>query len=391
MAHLYVLAVLSLIVTASEWMVRRTRLRMVGSALLVIVGTALVANLGALPVGTTAADPVPVYEVILDDGALLAVFWLLLSVRLRDALAAIRPLLVLFVAGAVASAAGVLIALWAVDGMATVERPYDALGGVIVTALTGGRASVDVATAGQGVSSGRALYDAFRTVYPSVIALWMVVTLIVPRLLLPIWPRKALGTMSLAGTPIGKAVTETEAVHGVHLGLALAMGLGAAWFADRVAVWSAAWGMALPPVLTLTMLALALARFRAVAQLQGTRMLGTFAVYLLLAVLGARFDGVVLAGLNDLGITLLLLVLIAVVVHGIVIFAVARWMRTDPTLAAVASQAGVGNPASALALARGLGRSDLLLPAVLVGVLGTIGGMYLGGWTATYLLPLLGG
>jgi uncharacterized membrane protein len=47
-------------------------------------------------------------------------------------------------------------------------------------------------------------------------------------------------------------------------------------------------------------------------------------------------------------------------------------------VAAVASQANIGGGTSALALARSLGRRDLVLPAILVGSLGTALGTYLG-------------
>jgi uncharacterized membrane protein len=46
--------------------------------------------------------------------------------------------------------------------------------------------------------------------------------------------------------------------------------------------------------------------------------------------------------------------------------------------AAVASQANVGGATSALALAKSLGREDLLVPGILLGSLGTAVGTFLG-------------
>jgi uncharacterized membrane protein len=54
----------------------------------------------------------------------------------------------------------------------------------------------------------------------------------------------------------------------------------------------------------------------------------------------------------------------------------------DLDMAAVASQANVGGGTSALALARSLGRSDLVLPAVLIGSLGNAVGNFIGFWVA---------
>ena len=46
---IYILAVLGAFVALSEWLVRHTALRHLGTALLVIVITAVAANIGALP------------------------------------------------------------------------------------------------------------------------------------------------------------------------------------------------------------------------------------------------------------------------------------------------------------------------------------------------------
>ena len=48
-----------------------------------------------------------------------------------------------------------------------------------------------------------------------------------------------------------------------------------------------------------------------------------------------------------------------------------------------------GDVGSALALARSIGRSDLVLPAVLLGSLGNALGTFLGFWAAGQLLPAL--
>ena len=87
--------------------------------------------------------------------------------------------------------------------------------------------------------------------------------------------------------------------------------------------------------------------------------------------------------------TLLAFTSIAVAVHGLVVFGVARLFKVDLAIAAVTSQANVGGGTSALALARSLGRDDLVLPAVLVGSLGTALGTFVGFWVAGVALPLL--
>ena len=59
-------------------------------------------------------------------------------------------------------------------------------------------------------------------------------------------------------------------------------------------------------------------------------------------------------------------------------FVPARLLGWDPVAAAIASQANVGGATSALALARALGRSDLTLPAILLGSVGLAIGTFAG-------------
>jgi uncharacterized membrane protein len=179
---------------------------------------------------------------------------------------------------------------------------------------------------------------------------------------------------------------DTESVHPVDLGVVLALGLGVVWVSGVISAWLSARGIPIPFMLVLTILALALAQIRPVSQLRGARVLGMFAVYLFLNVIGAFCDLGSLAELGRLGLTLLTFAAVAVVVHGAVTFTAARIMRLDADMAAVASQANVGGSTSALALARSLGRGDLVLPAVLIGSLGNAVGNFFGFWVAGSLL-----
>lgn len=392
MPDLYILAVLCLIVALSEWLVHRTRLRIVGSALLVIVLTAVVANLGALPTGSTEANPVPAYEGIFGYVAPLSIFWLLLPVNLRDILQVGAPLIALFLIGSVATTAGVMIGMWALDGATSIGPMYDALGGMFVATYTGGSVNFNAVALGYDVMRDGGLYGGAVAVDNIITALWMVITLAAPRVLMPIWPRRALVASAAGRRQSATGVTaDTESVHPFDLGLMLAMGFGALWASNTAAAWLADVGVAVPSIIILTVIALVLAQIPAVAQLNGARVLGMFSVYLFLATIGAFCDLTALGELGQLGITLLLFALIVVGVHGSITFSAARMMKADLDVAAVASQANVGGGTSALAVARSIGRSDLVLPAVLIGSLGNALGTFLGFWAAAQLIPLIGG
>ncbi len=402
---LYILAVLCLVIVGTEWLVRRTWLKHAGTALLVILFTAVIANLGGLPTTSTAESPVPVYDAIFGTVAPLAIVWLLLKVNLRDVLRAGVPIISLFLIGSLGTVAGVLVGMWAVDGPARIGPLYNALGGMFTGTYTGGSVNFNAVAIQYDVMREAVLFGGAAAVDSIMTTVWMAATIALPRLLRPVWPagvrgaalRRTLKDESAAGGIVRTGEVDlgveedTEAIHPVDLSLVLAIGFGTLWVSNTLAAWAAARGVEAPSILILTVMALLLAQIPSITRLAGSRTLGLFAVYLFLCVIGAYCDIGALSEIGGLGLTLLVFTLLLVIVHGVITFGAAWALRMDPDVAAVASQANVGGGTSALALARSLGRGDLVLPAVLIGSLGNALGTFLGFWVAGVLLPgLLG-
>ena len=80
----------------------------------------------------------------------------------------------------------------------------------------------------------------------------------------------------------------------------------------------------------------------------------------------------------------------SVALHGIYIFNLGRILRLDPATLAVASQANVGGPSSAMALATAHGSTHLVLPGIAVGALGYAGCNYSGFAGGTLARGVLG-
>ena len=78
------------------------------------------------------------------------------------------------------------------------------------------------------------------------------------------------------------------------------------------------------------------------------------------------------------GIWLLLLSIAIVAIQGFVLWLLARRRRDSLEGALVASMAAIGGPSTAVAIALGLGRRDLLLPGTALGMIGYLVGSYLG-------------
>lgn len=380
---------LCLIVVVSEWLVRRTALRHAGTALLVILITALAANVGILPAGSTEENPVPVYDAIFGTLAPLAIFWLVLTVNLREVMRAGLPIIVLFLIGSAGTMLGAFVGMTAVGGEAAIGPMYGAIGGMFTGTYTGGSVNFNAVALEYEVMREGVLYAGSVVVDNIVTTVWIVATLALPRLLIPLWPARATaadGSTVPRGEVLLGIEEDTESIHPQDLALLLALGLAAVWLSGLAEAWFASAGVAVPEIIILTTIALLLAQARPISRLAGTRVLGMVAVYLFLAVIGAFCDVRALGQLGRLGFVLLAFAGILVLIHGIVVFTAARIMRLDLDVAAVASQANVGGSTSALALARSLGRADLVLPGVLIGALGNAIGTYLG-FAVAGLLP----
>lgn len=378
MGTLSILVLLSLLIALSEWLARRGVFRHAGSALLVILLGAIAANLGLIPAGSTPEAPTPAYDVIFGYVAPVALFWLLLAVNLREVLRAGLPLIVLFLVGSFGTLAGAVLAIHLVGGAETIGPLSHAIAGMFTGTYTGGSVNFNAVALHYDVMRDGLLFGGAVVVDNIVTTIWMVTTLAVPRAMAAVWRRRDGGRGRGPAAPIVDVEAETETIDPRKLALVLALGGAGLWVSDAAAQALARAGVTVPSILILTALALALAQVRAVSRLPGARALGMYGVYLFLAVVGAFCDLQAMAGLGSLGLWLLAFAALTVLVHGLVIFAAAWSFGMDLDGAAVASQANVGGSTSALALAKSLGREDLLVPGILLGSLGNALGTFLG-------------
>ncbi|NNE70435.1 MAG: DUF819 family protein [Rhodothermales bacterium] len=370
----FVAAALCVFVAVSEWLVRKTVARHLGTALLVILVTAVAANVGLIPAGSSAEAPVPVYDGIFAYLAPLAIFLLLLPVNLRDVLKAGKSMIVLFLLGSVGVAGGIIIGMWVIDGATSIGPEFRVLAGMFTGTYTGGSVNFNTIALEYDVVRDGVLYAGSIVVDNIVTTIWMVVTLALPRVLYRFWPARPAAVNAESEGPTLGIEIDTEELHPIDLGILLGLGFFCIFVSDQLA----AVFPAIPSAIFLTALALILGQISWVQRLRGMRTIGMFAVYLFLAVIGAFCDLAALSELGSLGMALLGFTTIAVLIHGLITFLAAYVFRVDPDIAAVASQANVGGGTSALAVARSLGREDLVLPGILVGSLGYAVGTFLG-------------
>jgi uncharacterized membrane protein len=376
---LYILGVLSLLVVIAEWLVRRSVLRHIGTALLVILLAAVVANLGIIPAGSTDTNPVPVYDGIFAYIAPISIFWLLLSVHLRDVWKVGAPLIALFLLGSLGIVAGVVVGMSAVQGAARLGQSYTALAGMFAATDIGGSVNFNALALHYNVVRNGPLYGGAVVVDNVITTFWMIATIALPRLLAPLWRKTPLHE-KVRPEVIVELAAETETINPRKLAAVVALGAGALWVSDWASRVLSEAGFAIPVILIITILSLILAQFRSIGRLPGVRVFAMYAVYLFLAVIGAFCDMHALAQIGRLGMVLLAFNAISVTVHAVITFGIAWLFGMDPAGAAVVSQANIGGSTSALALAKSLGREDLLVPGILLGSVGNAIGTFLGFW-----------
>jgi uncharacterized membrane protein len=374
---LFILTVLSALVVLAEWLGRRGAGRHLGAAVIVILLGAVASNTGLIPAGSTADAPVPVYDIIFSVVAPIAIFWLLLPVNLRDVLRAGLPLVLLFLLGSAGTMLGAVIGMRVIDGASTIGELHGPVAGMFAGTYIGGSVNFNAVALQYGVVKQGALYAGSIVVDNIITTIWILITLAVPRLLIAAWPRRRHATAAGA-QPIVDLDAESETLNPRGLALVLTLGVAALWVSNAIADRLARMGINFPAILVISVIALALAQSRPVSRLPGVRVLGMYAVYLFLAVIGVFCDARSFATLGRLGPVLLAFAGITVLVHGIVTFGAAWLFRMDLDGAAVASQANVGGSTFALALAKSLGREDLLVPGILLGSLGNAIGTFLG-------------
>ncbi|NND31071.1 MAG: DUF819 family protein [Saprospiraceae bacterium] len=389
-SSIFIIIVLCIILVCSEWLVHHTILRHLGSALLIILITAIVANLGLIPAGSTLEAPVAVYDITFSYLAPLSIFWLLLQVNLREVLKSGIPTVILFLIGSLGTTFGVVISMSLISGHEHIGPLYAAVGGMFVGTYSGGSANFNAVALHYDVVREGAIYGGSIVVDNIMTTVWMIATLAIPKVMTRV-SKTSEKLMKDSNQPILGIEDDKETLHPVDLGIIIALGLFVLYTSEFLVLQLESLGWKIPSIIIVTIFALIIAQLPINQRLRGGQLLGMFSVYLFLAVIGAFCDLKALQELETLGPVLLLFVILAVSIHGVIIYLSAYFMRIDLSVASVASQANVGGATSALALARSLGRSDLVLPAVLLGALGNAVGTFLGFWASGYLLPWISG
>lgn len=363
-----IVAVLLAAVVASILLGRLPYLRNVGGALLAILLGAVLANLHIIP----THDELPeVYDPIFTHVTLAAIFLILLEVNLRAIKRAGAPMVIAFFLGAFGVMAGVVAASWLMPGLrGLLAESFPGVAAMFTGTYIGGSANFNLLALEYGIIREGNLFTTMVVVDNVMTAGWILLVIALPPLLARSsrFPARAFARSD--------DEAPAEPLEGL-LAVAVPFALAAAGLAASQALASL-FGGAIPAILILTTLALAVAQVPGVGRLTLSRPLGLLGLYLFLAAVGASADLAAIAASGFLGALLFAFIAIIFVVHAAVLLGAGALLKLDPDLLAIASSANIGGATTAVALAEVRDREDLLLPGLLVGTLGTATGTYFG-------------
>lgn len=376
-----VLVVLAAVVVAAVWLAERVPvMRALGAALVAILLAMALSNAGVL----TGVSPT--YDWLSSWGVSLAVALILMRVDIHSVIAAGPRMLAAFSIGALSTAAGAIAGalLWS----AAVGPETWKLAGQFTGTYTGG--GMNFAALGRAFGTSSDLFSAAVAADVALTAVWMAACLTAPLL----FGRGNKLEVPTSTPPSDQATGATDTLERaltssirpvtlIDLASVMAIAVGAVWASGEIA----ARVPMLPEILWLSTIVLAVAHVPVVKRLTGSAVLGNYLLLMFLAANGAQS---VIANIFRVGPAVFWFALTTLAVHGIGIFGIGRLLGIDAGTLAVASQANVGGPASAVALASARGYGDRLLPGVAVGLLGYGVGNYLGFGVASLIRGLLG-
>lgn len=377
-----VLFVLAGIVLVAAVLAERIRLfKRVGTAATSILIALVLSNIGVIPGAS------PVYDFLMGPGVLAGIVLVLLSVNLTTVRDAGGPMLAAFAIACVASIVGTVI-------MATIlhssigDETWKLSGQFAATYIGGG---MNFAAVGRELGTRSDLFAAGIAADVIVTALWLLACLTIPEFF---------SKRTVSSTSPSAAAAESASEARLPLDILLGSsgrpmtlidfaGLAAVTFGTIAAaeMLTAVWSV-IPRVLWITTVALILAQAPLIRKLSGGVVVGNFLMLLFLASNGAKS---VIALIFEVGPPVFLFAAGTVAIHGLIIFGVGLALRIDVDVLSIASQATVGGPTTAMALAGSRRRVDLILPGVIAGLLGYALGNYAGIGVAHIVWGIVGG
>ncbi len=382
-------ALIAAVTALAFWLDRHVAfLSKVGASLMVIILGAALSNSGLVP------DDSPVYASIEGPVTSLAIVYLLLGVRLAD-LKEVGPRMVgLFLVASVGTAIGAVAGGLLFAG--SLGEVTWKLSGAFTGTYTGG--SLNFAAVGRGLELPASTFAAAAAADALTTAIWLGVTLTAPVFLMRADANPGAGVAAAPEETVTETAGRPEVGTAAHphpfwgrtpISLFDLVALAAIGMAVLALARLAAREIGLvPEILWLTSVALVLGQVPRIRRIHGAQQLGNLGLHLFFAVIGIRS---LVAAIAQVGGAVFLYTLVVVGIHGIFLYSIGRLLRGSLPMMAVVSQAAIGGPSTAMAVAVARDWPALALPGIAVGLLGYALGNYAGFGIAYLVRGMLGG
>ncbi len=351
--------------------------RRLSGVILTMGVTFALSNLGVIP-----SDGVPAYDVVWGYLVPLAIPLLLLRADLRRILREAGPTLIAYAVGAVGTVIGTITAFHIVP----LGPEGWKLASIFSATYIGGSMNYAAAAEAVGLHSGD-LLSAGVAADNLVMALYFLVLFALPGIgwLRARYRRRTPQAAGPDPDAVGAAIPDPGAAlpRFPEIGrstLALALAAGLCWAGYGIAA-AAGWhggGILVTTALTVT---LATAIPGPLRTLDGAEVMGAFLMQIFFAVIGASANVAVVLRVGPLLFAFAALILL---IHLVFLLGVGRLLRLDLAELVIASNANMGGPTTAAAMAVARKWDTLVLPAILCGTLGyavaTFLGVALGHW-----------
>lgn len=361
---LALLCIFCILVFFSLWLEKRWHVfAKVGSTLLVIIFASFCSNLGFISTSSTLYDAVFRYTVP------LAVVFLLINLNLGHIRIAGKQTLLAFALGCVGTIVGAIVGYFLVSG--NIGQETWKLAGQLTGTYTGG--SMNAVAVGKGLHMSPHIFSASIASDNVTTALWIVATILIPVYLSRLFP-----TQKGQKKPVHQGNLDTSG-HNLRLapfdlveaGKLFSIAMGIFVISEIISRYISS----IPSILWVTTFAIIAGQIKMLRPKVNSFDLGVFVLLFFFATLGAMSN---IVKIIKVGPVIFIFTLVVVGIHGVIIFVFGRILRFDLNVLCVASQACIGGPSTAMALASSKKWDYLILPGIMTGILGYGIGNYLG-------------
>lgn len=343
--------------------------RWISTPVTALIAVIALVNIGALP----RPGGVDTYTFINGPVLSVAIFLLLLQLDLATVRRAGPAMLFFYLIGAVGIIFGTISAIFLPWISASIGESFPALSGMLASSFVGGTVNFNSVAAVMNVDHGPVFVVGFA-VANVMASSWLVLSIVAAPFLRRLW----------TVPDVEQAVRAEEPIHPLDAADLTYLALGAV-LVMLFSSWLASIAPSVHPILWLTALSIAVAQTPLGKLGRAAEPIAVLALYLFIAAVGVDISLSMILQSGTFALATVVLIAISFLVSCVLLFTFAKWRRADTDLVLVASQAGIGGPATALALAEALGRRDLRAPGVAASLLGYAIGTYLGIFVARTL------